>query len=109
MEIRTEFILILIGTALVTFLPRVLPLVFLSKVQLPVGIIRFLSHIPIAVFTALLAQEILTQDNVMLPLEHNKKFIALFPTLAVALVTRSLLGTVIAGVISMALIHFLIP
>jgi branched-subunit amino acid transport protein len=107
MEIRTEFILILIGTALVTLLPRVVPLVLLSRGELPNWFLRFLNHVPVAVMAALLANVLLTSNEEWIPLVQNLKLIALIPTLIVAIITKSLLGTVVIGIISMMAVEFL--
>ncbi|XEC93837.1 AzlD domain-containing protein [Paenibacillus tarimensis] len=108
MEVRAEFLFILAGVSLVTLLPRILPLVFLSRIQMPEQIQRFLRHIPVAVMAALLAQALLTADERLIPLSGNVNLLALIPTLFVAVVTRSLLGAVIAGMVSMMILQLLI-
>ncbi|MGG2066221.1 AzlD domain-containing protein [Bacillus sp. S14(2024)] len=42
-------------TAVATFLPRVVPLLVLSKIEIPEWGLRWLNHIPIAILAALLA------------------------------------------------------
>jgi branched-subunit amino acid transport protein len=106
MEIRPEVFWLIIGTAIVTFLPRVLPLAVFSRIQLPDWALRFLSHVPVAVMAALLAQELLTTKDQLIPILHNEKLLAFVPTLLVALLTRSLLGTVVAGILSMMAVKF---
>jgi branched-subunit amino acid transport protein len=91
----------ILGAAIVTFLPRVLPLVVFSRIQLPDWALRFLSYVPVAVMAALLTQELLTTNNKLVPILHNEKLLAFIPTLLIALITRSLLGTVVAGILSM--------
>ena len=54
---------VIIGTAIVTFIPRVLPLVVLSKLEIPEWGINWLKHVPVAVMAALLASELLLHDN----------------------------------------------
>jgi branched-subunit amino acid transport protein len=39
------------------------PIAFLSRIQLPNWLLRFLNHIPVAVMADLLAQELLTSNN----------------------------------------------
>ena len=64
MEVRwTILIIIIIGCALVTFIPRVLPLMLLSQMELPKWAIRWLKHVPVAVMAALLAQDLLLSEN----------------------------------------------
>ncbi len=90
MEIRPEFLALVLGCALVTALPRVLPLVLLAKVQLPPWLADWLRYVPIAVLSALLAIELLNVGSI--------GFIPIATALGVAAATRSLLGCVVAGV-----------
>jgi branched-subunit amino acid transport protein len=107
MEIREPVWWAILGAAIVTFIPRVLPLVVLSRIQLPNWALRFLSQIPVAVMAALLAQELLKVNDQHMPIWLNVKLLAFIPTLLIAILTRSLLGTVIAGILSMMLVRFI--
>jgi branched-subunit amino acid transport protein len=89
MEIRPEFLALVLACALVTAVPRVLPLVALSRRQLPPRLADWLRYVPLAVLAALLAIELSSAGAAGLP--------AIMAALAVAAATRSLLGTVIAG------------
>lgn len=107
MEVRWDVFLIIIGSALVTFLPRVLPLMVLSRMELPEWGIRWLNYVPISVMAALVGQELLLQDG-QFSLMNNIELLAAIPTVLVAMKTKSLLGTVVAGMVSiMALRYFL--
>jgi len=105
MEIRTGVLLIVLGGALVTVLPRVLPLVVLARFDLPRWARTWLSYVPISVLAALLAAE--------LALDHGhivfkpREIIAILPALAVAALARSLIGAVIAGVAAIALLRLI--
>jgi Predicted membrane protein len=94
----------ILGASLVTFIPRVLPLVVLSRIRLPEWGMRWLQHIPIAVMSALLAQELLVSDGAfsMSP----DKLVAAFFAFAVAYLTKSLLATVMTGVTAMMLLRY---
>lgn len=106
MEIRWTILLIIIGSAVVTFLPRVLPLMILSRLQLPNWLIRWLKHVPISVMAALLAQELLLSQGAFSPDENILKIGAALPAFAVAIWTKSLLGTVLVGIASMFVLRF---
>ncbi|GLX70462.1 AzlD domain-containing protein [Paenibacillus glycanilyticus] len=108
MEIRWDILAIIIGASLVTFLPRVLPLVVLSRMQIPDLAMRWLSYIPIAVMAALLGNELLMTDGKMTPLRDNIELFAALPTFLVAIFTRSLLGTIVVGVVTVMLLRFLL-
>jgi branched-subunit amino acid transport protein len=87
MDIRPEFLGLVLACALATALPRVLPLVVLSRLRLPVWLVDWLGYVPIAVLSALLTLELYAVPSA-----------AILPALLVAWLTRSLLATVAAGV-----------
>lgn len=91
-----------------TFIPRTLPLVLIRKLKLPPFAIKFLTHVPLAVMTALVVQSIVTKEEQWLSPHVDLEWIALFPTLAVALLTRSLLVTVVTGIGVMALLTWIV-
>jgi branched-subunit amino acid transport protein len=90
MDIRSEILGLVLACALVTAVPRVLPLLVLSRLQLPQWLLDWLRYVPVAVLASLLSLEILNTGKTGLP--------AIAVALAVAAATRSLLGTVLAGV-----------
>ncbi|MGF7047810.1 branched-subunit amino acid transport protein [Paenibacillus sp. DS2015] len=106
MEIRWSILIIILGSALVTFIPRVLPLVILSRMQLPMGLIRWLQYIPVAVMSALIAQELFISEGQFAFVNNRLDWMAALPTFAVAIWTRSLLGTVIVGLVCMMLLRW---
>lgn len=106
MEVNSYILLIILGSAVVTIVPRVLPLIVLSRLSIPDWGMRWLSHVPVAVMAALIGQELLLSEG-KLSFQHNIDLIAALPTFAVAILTRSLLGTVIVGIVSMMLLRFI--
>ena len=100
MDIRPEIALLVLGCALVTMLPRVLPLVVLSRVQLPARVAQWLGYVPIAVLSALLSIELLGTGG--------PGFVAIAPALIIAVLTESLLATVIVGVASYGLLLYVL-
>lgn len=108
MEVRWDILLIILGAALVTFVPRVLPLMLLSRIALPEWGVRWLNHVPIAVMAALIGQEIFLQDGEWSPLTSNIELLAALPTFLVAIKTRSLLGTVVVGIVTVMALRFLL-
>ncbi|MGG0787146.1 AzlD domain-containing protein [Peribacillus simplex] len=59
MEISGYILAVIVGISIVTFIPRVVPLILLSKMEIPKWGIDWLKHVPVAVMAALLAQELL--------------------------------------------------
>jgi branched-subunit amino acid transport protein len=87
MDIRPEFLGLVLACALVTAVPRVLPLVVLSRLRLAQWVVDWLGYVPIAVLAALLTLEATAVPSP-----------AIVVALAVAWFTRSLLATVAVGV-----------
>ncbi|NMB17511.1 MAG: AzlD domain-containing protein [Firmicutes bacterium] len=92
-----SFILILAGMALVTYLTRVLPLLTLTEMKLPPSLLCWLSFIPVAVLGALLGPELLLHGGNLDYSLGNYNLLAALPSFVVAVKTRSLLWTVVAG------------
>jgi len=105
MSVRPWILIVILGTALVTVIPRVLPLALLSRFTLPKWLVRWLSYVPIAVLAALLAQSVLIGDEGVNISLNNLSLLAVVPTMVVAVRSRSLIWTVLTGVMSMALLR----
>ena len=105
MDVRPEILIMILGAAAVTIVPRVLPLVVLARMQLPPALKAWLAYVPIAILAALLAGELaLEQGAIAL---KWRDLAAVLPVLAIAATTRSLIGAVVAGVGVMALLRAL--
>ncbi|WP_027415156.1 AzlD domain-containing protein [Aneurinibacillus terranovensis] len=107
MEIRWYILFVIVGSSIVTFIPRVLPLMVFSRIELPDWGMRWLKHVPIAVMAALVGQELLMSGGKSSAFQNNIELVAALPTFAVAIITRSLLGTVVTGILSMMVLRFI--
>jgi branched-subunit amino acid transport protein len=88
---------------LVTYIPRWFPLFFLSKRRLPQWLIEWLDLIPVAILSALIFSDLFVTGNPRhLEILQPKSIVAV-PTFLFALKTRSLGGTVIAGMVLFSL------
>jgi len=105
MEVRLDILLIIFGTAIVTFIPRVVPLMVLSRIRIPDWGMRWLGYVPISIMAALIGQELFTQNGELQFVAGNLKLLAAVPTLIAAIWTKSLLVTVITGIVSMMLLR----
>ncbi len=99
---------VIIGGCVVTVLPRVLPITILSKMKLNKRIEEFLTYIPISILTALIAVELFTADNKFAIKGHSLEILAALPVTLVAIKKNNLLLTVIVGVVSIAVLRFII-
>lgn len=95
--------IIILGGSIVTMLPRVLPIMFVSKINLNDRVSKFLKFIPIAILSALVVSELFISNNRLYI--NTYEIIAIIPTLIVAIIKNNLLLTVIVGVISMAILR----
>lgn len=108
MEIRWDILLTIMGASIVTLLPRVLPLMVLSRMQLPDWAMRWLNYVPVAVMAALIAQELFTADGKLDVSRNYTEILAALPTFAMAVITRSLLGTVVVGILTVMVLRFIL-
>ncbi len=98
--------LTILGMASVTYIPRLLPVWLLSSRSLPPLVIAWLRYVPVAVLAAMLLPSIAIQEH-RIDLGLNNLFLwAAFPTLLVAWKTRSLFGSVLVGVIVVAMVRY---
>ncbi len=97
--LETEYVLLIIGMGLVTYIPRWFPLFFLSQRKLPQWFIEWLDMIPVAILSALIFSDLfVTGDPRHLDVLQMKSIVAI-PTFLFALKTKSMGGTVIAGMV----------
>jgi branched-subunit amino acid transport protein len=97
--VTTQYLLMILGMWLVTYIPRCLPVSFLAQRQLPEWLIEWLDLIPVAIFGALIFPDLfLAGEPRHLDLLQPRMLVAL-PTFLFALKTRSLGGTVLIGML----------
>jgi branched-subunit amino acid transport protein len=94
---KGEIIPIIIGMGIVTYIPRWLPLFFLSRRSLPSWLIDWLGFIPAAILSALILPSLVTIGEPRHFLWIKPDLWVAIPTLIFALKTKSLAGTVVIG------------
>ncbi|MBI5016090.1 MAG: AzlD domain-containing protein [Deltaproteobacteria bacterium] len=92
-----RYLLLVAGMGLVTFLPRWLPLLVLSRRPLPRWLAEWLDLLPAAILAALVVPALVAPGATRELDLGRSEFLAAVPTLVVALRTRSLAATVILG------------
>jgi len=97
----------IIGMSIVTYLPRMIPLVILSKFNIPPLWMKWLNYIPVAVLSALLAPILLISDGKLALSSDNKPLLASIPCFLVAAKTKNLFLTVLVGIVSMFLLKLM--
>lgn len=94
-----EYFGLILAMGAATYFPRWLPLFLFSQKPMPRWLIEWLDLIPVSILSALVFPEIVTRG---VPREMDllqAKFLAAIPTLAFAVKTRSLGGTVLVGML----------
>ncbi|MGX4764818.1 AzlD domain-containing protein [Bacillus mojavensis] len=101
MSINAYILTVIIGCALVTMIPRVIPFLVVRNISLPEPVLKWLSYVPVCILTALVVKDCMIQSNDSLTLNWQVT-VVLVPTLLIAMKTKSLSMTVISGVVLMA-------
>lgn len=97
--VSTEYLAVIIGMGLVTFIPRWLPLIYLTKRSMPSWLVEWLDFIPAAILSAILLPALIT-DSATKSIDLGRpEFIVAIPTFLFAIATKSLGGTVIVGMV----------
>jgi len=107
MTTTASMVWLIIGCALVTWLPRIIPFMFVRSVKLPDVVLKWLSFIPVCILSALVMENLLDTESKSYVTLDWPVFVTFVPTLIIALITKSLSITVVAGVIIMAAVRFI--
>lgn len=99
---------VIVGMAAINFGLRFTPLAALSRLDLPAPVMRWLSYIPISVMGALVASEVLRPANRLVGPMENPGILAAGLTMIVFRLTRSFLGSTLAGMASYVALHWLL-
>lgn len=84
---------------LVSFIPRWVPLFFLSKRELPPLLIEWLELIPVAILSALLLPALVTTGTPRVFNPLSIEMLIAIPTFVFAWFTKSLGGTLVVGML----------
>ena len=92
-------------SALVTWIPRVLPFILVKYKGLPPMAERFLKYLPVSIIFALILSSVTNAKTGQLPSFKWLDLLAVFPTTYIAFKYKNLILTVICGVILVALLR----
>lgn len=93
--------------AVVTWLPRVIPFILVKYKGLPDLVMRFLKFLPVTIIFVLILSSLTKGQMGELPTFKGLDLLAALPTLYVAFRYRNLLGTVLFGVVLLALLRLM--
>ena len=94
-----DFLLLMLAMGAATYLPRMIPLVMLSRRTLPGWFAEWLELIPAAILSALIAPTLFAHSDPRVFTLGKVELLAAIPTLLCACLTKSLAGTVITGML----------
>lgn len=98
----------IIGMAVVTYLPRLIPLIMLAGRKIPEPVLLWLQHVPPAVLAAMLLPTLIIQDGSISLGSDNLFLYASIPTLIAAIISKSLFIPVIFGMLLVVLGRWLL-
>lgn len=112
--IPVDQLLLILGMALVTYIPRMAPLMLLSSKNLNPLFMRWLEMVPPAVLAALLAPELFLRSGEdggkTLFFSMENTFLLVAPvTFLTGWLSKSFFGTVAVGMASVALLRYVMP
>jgi branched-subunit amino acid transport protein len=102
-----RLIIIILGMAAVTYLPRFLPMYVLTRLEIPNIVIAWLRYVPVAVLAALIVPGILTADRQVFLAPGNSYLLASVPAFFTAWRTKSMMFTVMVGMGIVLLLQWL--
>jgi len=103
----TTFVIIILGTMIVTYIPRMMPLVLLTKTKLPNKVEQFLDYIPIAILGAILSQSLLIRESEVDFSLSNEYIIGGILTIIFAKFIKRVDLIVLFGIVLMIIIRYI--
>jgi branched-subunit amino acid transport protein len=97
--------LTLVAMAIVTILPRIIPVGFLAGRKMPEWLVTWLKFVPISVLSAMLILDLAWKDEKLALTPSNLMLPAAALGFLVAIRTRNLFATVSAGMAALALLR----
>jgi len=94
---KADYLLLVLGMGIVTYLPRWIPLILLSRRQLPEWLKQWLDFVPAAVLSALILPAVVTTGEPRHLEVFQPALLVSIPVFIFAWKTRSLAATVIVG------------
>lgn len=100
-----DIILIILGSALVTYLPRYIPILLFKDAELPLWFQKWMGYLPISIFAALIATDIFFWgDRLEVNPIVNAKLLPSLITVFIAYKTKSMIYSIVGGVLAITLL-----
>ena len=104
MRVNSSTFMAILSSALVTWIPRILPFLLVKYKGLPDPVTRFLKYLPISII-ALVLSSLVDGKIGNLPQFHWLDLVVTIPSLFVAFRYKNLMGTVLFGIVLIALLR----
>ena len=102
----SKYILIaIVFSGLVTWIPRMIPFILVKYKGLPAIVERFLKFLPVSIIFSLILSSVVSGKVGSLPQIKWLDFLVVFPTALVSFRYRNLVGTVLFGVVLIAVLR----
>ena len=105
---ETTILITLAGMALVTYLPRLIPAWVLRDKELPAFVVAWLRYVPVSILAALLLPSLLIEGNSINFSATNLYLWAAIPAGVVAWKKKRIFGTVVIGMLVVAIARWII-
>ena len=105
MRVNSTIFMAILASALVTWIPRILPFILVKYKGLPAPVIRFLKYLPISIIFALVLSSLVEGKMGSLPKFHLLDIMVAIPSFFVAFRYKNLMGTVLFGIALIALLR----
>lgn len=102
---NSQFLLLIMGMAVVSYIPRIVPMMYFAKREIPQWFQDWMKYVPAALFAALFFKDVFIVDH-NFSFFSNMKIIAALVVIGVAYKTKSMGISVIAGLGSILLLSF---
>ena len=102
MRVNSSIFMAILASALVTWIPRILPFLLVKYKGLPAPVTRFLKYLPISIIFALVLSSLVDGKIGSLPQFHWLDLVVTIPSLFVAFRYKNLMGTVLFGIVLIA-------
>jgi len=95
---------VVLGMAILTFLPRYIPFALAGKVQIPCWLARSLAYVPIAVLSSIVVQASVVKEGSLDLSLANEPLMAAIVAFITAIIFRHLFLTISVGLIVFAVL-----
>lgn len=99
-----SIMLVIIGMAIVTYLPRLIPILVLSQWETPVWLKNWMKYIPVSIFSSLIAKDLFFDDTGINLSIYNTKLLASVVVAFVAYKSKSIVLSIGIGITILILI-----